>query len=157
HIRRLALPLAWGMLAMTSFSVFDAFFISRLGTTYLAALGFTIPVVMFFMGIIFGLSVGTTSALARIYGTGDIEKFRRSATDALSLTVVTVVSSSILGAFAIDPVFRMMGAAPDLMPLIHTYMMVWYCGLPFLGILMVGNSIIRATGDTKFVSKMMTM
>ncbi|MBL8712873.1 MAG: MATE family efflux transporter [Alphaproteobacteria bacterium] len=157
HIRRLTLPLAWGMLAMTSFSVFDAWFISHLGTKYLAAMGFTIPVVMFFMGIVFGTSVGTTSAIARVYGEGDFEKVRRMATDALSLTVVSTISASILGMLFIDPIFRLMGATPELMPLIHRYMMIWYCGLPFLGLLMVGNACIRATGDTHFVSKMMTL
>lgn len=157
HIRRLALPLAWGMFAMTCFAVVDAWFISRLGTHYLAALGFTMPVVMFFMGIIFGLSVGTTSALARVYGGGDFVKFRRMATDALVLTTGTILVACVIGSLAIDPVFRLMGASDDVMPLVHTYMMVWYCGLPFLAVLMVGNSIIRATGDTKFVSKLMTM
>jgi len=157
HIRRLTLPLAWGMLAMTSFSVFDAWFISRLGTTYLAAMAFTIPVVMFFMGIIFGASVGTTSVIARVYGEGDMEKVRRMATDAMSLIVVCSVSAALLGVLAIDPVFRLMGAKPEIMPLIHRYMMVWYCGMPFLGVLMVGNACIRATGDTHFVSRMMTL
>jgi putative MATE family efflux protein len=50
-----------------------------------------------------------------------------------------------------------MGAAPELMPVIHRYMSIWYVGLPFLGVTIVGNGCIRATGDTKFVSRMMTM
>lgn len=157
HIRRLALPLAWGMLAMTSFNIFDSWFISRLGTQYLAALGFTIPFVMFFMGIIFGLAVGSTSALSRVYGGGDHEKFRRMSTDAVTLTAVIIVSASALGMLAIGPVFRLMGAPEELMPLISRYMLVWYCGLPFLGVLMVGNACIRAKGDTRFVSAIMTM
>lgn len=157
HVRRLAVPLMWGMLAMTAFSVFDAWFISRLGTVYLAALGFTIPVVMLFMGLVFGLSVGTTSVLARAYGTGDMEKVRRLATDAMTLTVVLVLGAIAVGIVAIDPVFRMMGAKHELVSLVHNYMMVWFCGLPFLAVLMVGNACIRATGDTAFVSRVMTL
>ena len=157
HLRRLALPLAWGMFALTSFSVADTFFISRLGTQYLAALGFCLPVLMFFMGLVFGISVGTTSAVARVYGEGDIEKVRRLATDALSLTAVLVALGAVLGILFIDPIFVVMGAKPELMPLIHRYMAIWYCGWPFLGIMMVGNACIRATGDTKFVSRVMSL
>lgn len=157
HLTRLALPLAWGMLALTSFSVADTFFISRLGTQYLAALGFCLPVVMFFMGLIFGLSVGTTSAVARVYGEGDFEKVRRLATDALTLTGVLCGCGAVIGIATIDPVFRLIGAKPELMPLIHKYMAIWYCGWPFLGIMMVGNACIRATGDTRFVSRIMTL
>ena len=157
HLRRLALPLAWGMLAVTSFSVADTFFISRLGTQYLAALGFCLPLLMLFMGLIFGLSVGTTSAVSRVYGEGDMEKVQRLCTDALSLTALLMVICAIVGQFTIDPVFRIIGANPDLMPLVHKYMAIWYCGWPFLGVMMVGNACIRATGDTKFVSRMMSL
>ena len=157
HLRRLALPLAWGMFAMTSFSVADTFFISRLGTQYLAALGFCLPVLMFFMGLVFGLSVGTTAAVSRVYGEGSFDKVRRLATDALTLTGGLVVLASVTGFFAIDPVFRLMGAKEELMPLIRRYMEIWYCGLPFLSVMMIGNACIRATGDTRFVSRMMTL
>jgi putative MATE family efflux protein len=156
HLRRLALPLAWGMLALTSFAVADTFFISRLGTRELAALGFCLPVLMFFMGLVFGLSVGTTSAVARVYGEGDFEKVRRLCTDALSLTVLLQLAAAALGMLFSDPVFRLMGAREELMPLIHRYMVIWYCGWPFLGLMMMGNACIRAMGDTRFVSRMMT-
>lgn len=157
HVRRLALPLVWGMLSMTMFSVIDTYFISRLGTRFLAALGFTIPLVMFYMGIIFGLSVGSTSALARVFGEGDFARFRQLATDSLSLTAVISVLSAVIGFLTIDPVFRLMGASDDLMPLIHRYMAIWYCGMPFFGMMLIGNSCARAMGDTLFVSAMMTL
>ncbi len=157
HLRRLALPLAWGMLSMTSFSVADTFFISRLGTQYLAALGFSLPVVMFFMGIIFGISVGTTSAVSRAFGSGDFPKQQRLSTDAVTLTAVVILIASVIGFFAQDAIFRRMGATPDLMPLIRSYMNIWYIGMPFIGVMMVGNSCIRATGDTRFVSHMLTL
>ena len=145
----------WGMLAMAAFNIVDTFYISHLGTSALAAIGFTLPMVMFFMGIIFGLSVGTTSVLSRVYGEGDFEKVRRLATDSLVLTAILVASSALIGYFSIDDIFRWMGAKPEILPLIHHYMAIWYCGMGFLALMMVGNSCIRATGDTEFPSVMM--
>ncbi len=157
HLRRLSIPLVWGLSSLSLFYVVDTFYISRLGTLPLAALGFTIPVVLFNMGIVFGLSVGTTSVLSRAYGQGDIEKFRQLATDSLSLTVALTVAAAIVGLIFMDPIFRMMGASDDIMPLIHRYVSVWYCGFIFFGTMMVGNATFRATGETGFASRMMIM
>jgi putative MATE family efflux protein len=157
HVRRLALPLAWGLLAMTSFTVADTYFISQLGTKPLAALGFCIPVVMFFMGIIFGLNVGTSSIVSRVYGSGDMAKVRELSTDAISLAVVVIVIASVIGHFTTEPIFRMMGAKAELLPLIRKYMSIWYVALPFISLTMMGNAVCRAVGDTKFVSRIMTL
>jgi putative MATE family efflux protein len=43
----------------------------------------------------------------------------------------------------------MMGATPDVLALIRQYMTVWYVGMVFVTVPMVGNNAIRATGDTK--------
>jgi putative MATE family efflux protein len=157
QVRRLAFPLMWGLFAMTSFNIVDTLYISRLGTTALAALGFTMPLVMFFTGIIFGLSVGTTSVLARAYGEGDFDKVQRLATDSLVLTALLVITASIVGYFLIDYIFRQMGAKEEILPLIHHYMAIWYCGMVFLSLMLICNSCIRATGDTRFPSAMMTL
>lgn len=157
HVRRLALPLAWGLLAMTSFTVADTYFISQLGTKPLAALGFCIPVVMFFMGIIFGLNVGTSSVVSRLYGSGDMEKVRELSTDAISLAVVMIAVASIIGHYSTHAIFTLMGAKKDLLPLIEKYMSIWYVALPFISLTMMGNAVCRATGDTKFVSRIMTL
>ena len=157
HLRRLSFPMMWGMFAMAAFNIIDTFYISHLGTSALAAIGFTLPMVMFFMGIIFGLSVGTTSVLSRAYGEGDFEKLRRMATDSMVLTAILVLSSALAGYFLIDRIFGWMGAREEILPLIHHYMAIWYCGMVFLAIMMVGNSCIRATGDTEFPSLMMML
>jgi putative MATE family efflux protein len=95
--------------------------------------------------------------VSRVYGSGDIEKARQMSTDALTLTFLLASAAAMAGYAVIDPIFRLMGAGDVVMPLIHDYMAIWYCGLPFLGVMMVGNSCIRATGDTKFPSSMMTI
>ncbi|MBI3441164.1 MAG: MATE family efflux transporter [Proteobacteria bacterium] len=142
---------------MNSFNIVDTLYISRLGTTALAALGFTMPLVMFFMGIIFGLSVGTTSALSRAYGEGDHEKVRGLATDSLVLIALLVSIASLVGYFLIDDMFLLMGAHHDIIPLIHRFMAIWYCGMTLIALLQGGNACIRATGDTHFPAAIMML
>jgi len=157
HLHRLAFPMIWGMFAMSSFNIIDTLYISRLGTAALAALGFTMPVVMMFMSVIFGLSVGTTSTLSRAYGEGNFDKLRGMATDSLTLTVLIVGVSALAGYFLIDYIFPLMGAKEDILPLIRHYMTIWYCGMIFVSLMMSGNACIRATGDTHFPSAIMTL
>lgn len=157
HLRRLSIPLVWGLLAMTSFGIVDALYISRLGTLSLAAFGFTAPVVMFFMGIIYGLSVGTTSLLARVHGEGDFAKVQRLATDSVVLATLIVGASSIIGYFMIDRVFRLMGAGPEVMPLVHSFMSIWYKGMIFTSYVFICNAAIRADGDTRVPAALLIM
>ncbi len=155
HLRRLALPIMWGLMALGTFSVIDTFFISRLGTGALAALGFTLPAVMFFMGVIFGMSVGVSSVVSRACGEGEWDRVRRLSTDALALTAVIATAAAIVGSLCIDAVFARMGAGPALLPEIGRYMAAWYIGMPFLAVMMISNAIMRATGDTKLPSFIM--
>lgn len=156
HLRRLSAPLAIGMLSMTVYSVIDVYFIARLGTHALAALGFTLPVTAFFSGIAYGLSVGTASLLSRTFGEGDFAKVRQLSTDTLVMAGMVFVLAAMLGLVTIDLIFPLMGAGESVMPLIRGYMTLWYLGLPFLGMLIVSNACMRALGDTRYVAFTMT-
>jgi MATE family, multidrug efflux pump len=53
-----------------------------------------------------------------------------------------------VGLTTIEPLFRALGATDAMMPYIEQYMTIWYPGMIFYIIPIVGNNIIRATGDT---------
>jgi len=59
-----------------------------------------------------------------------------------------VVLFVALGISTIRPLFTLLGAEGDVLDYIHDYMSVWYLGVPFVVLPMVGNNIVRATGDT---------
>jgi putative MATE family efflux protein len=60
-----------------------------------------------------------------------------------------------VGLATINPVFTLLGATPDILPLIRQYMTIWYVGMVFVTVPMVGNNAIRASGDTKTPSLIM--
>ena len=55
----------------------------------------------------------------------------------------------------IDPLFTLLGAPADMLPLIGGYMKILYAGVPFIVVGMVGMSSMRATGDTRLPSLLM--
>ncbi len=149
HLWRLGGPMVFGLLSIILMNVIDTWFIGRLGTTELAAISFTFPVVMFVGSVAIGLGVGATSVISRAIGAGDERRVKRLATDAMMLAVAIVAVLSVVGSFTIDPLFRLMGASETTLPMIRQYMSVWYLGMVFVVVPMVGNSAIRAGGDTR--------
>ncbi|WP_305405959.1 MATE family efflux transporter [Photobacterium leiognathi] len=154
---RLAVPMLFGMIAILMFNLVDTFFISLLGTNALAAVSFTFPVTFGLNCITMGMSVGISTSIGRLLGSGDTQSAARLTTHGLLLAVILMMLGSSLGFFTIDPLFTLMGASPDLLPIIHEYMTIWYIAIPLLVIPMTGNSAIRATGDAKSPAKIMIM
>ena len=145
----LAIPMAFGIVSIILFTVVDTFYIGRLGTEPLAAMGFTFPISYIVMSIAMGLSVGTSSTIARAIGEGHQLRVQRLATDGLGLAFLIVTCFSLIGLTNLNTIFSLMGAKGEILELISDYMIPWCLGVGLLVIPMVGNGAIRATGDTK--------
>jgi putative MATE family efflux protein len=157
RLTQLTMPMIWGVFMVLSFFLVDTFFIGLLGTKELAAISFTFPVVTGTASIAMGLGVGALSVISRAIGRGDDDDVRHYATHSLILALVVVIIFVAIGFATIDPLFLALGADPALLPMIHQYMEIWYGGMIFLVVPMVGNSIIRATGDSRIPSLIMTV
>jgi len=151
----LTIPMIFGMLGMVAFNLVDTYFVGQLGTVELAAMSFTFPVVMIVSSLAFGIGTGGSAVISRAIGEGDHHKVRRLTTDLLLLALTVVIIVVIIGLLTMDPVFRLLGATPDILPRIKEYMAIWYLAMIFLIIPMVGNNAIRATGDTRTPSFVM--
>lgn len=156
QLRVMAVPMVWGLMATMSLNLVDTFFIARLGRAPLAALSFTFPVIMVLTSLAIGLGAGTSSAVARAVGEGDPEKARRLATDAMSLTLIIALIFCLLGWFLLEPLFMMLGATSELIPLIRSYMAIWLFSAPCLMIPMVGLAALRAMGMSQVQGYLMS-
>jgi putative MATE family efflux protein len=149
--------IALGVLMMMVTTLADTYFVAQLGTHELAALSFTFPVVMVVTCVAMGLGTGAVSVVSRAVGEGDREAVRALGTDGMLLGVIIVLVLSIAGYATIDPLFRLLGAAPEVLPYIHRYMQIWYLGTIVQIIPQVGSAILRAHGDTKSPSMIMAV
>ena len=144
----LSAPMLLGIISMMSFNLIDTFFIGQLGAPQLAAFTLTFPIVMIISMFTLGLGVGAMAAISRCIGEGDRTKIRRYATDSLSLSFVCVFFLTLIGVITITPLFTLLGATADILPFVKRYMIIWYPGMVFFVVPMIGNNIIRSTGDT---------
>jgi len=151
----MTLPMLVGMITLMTFNLVDTFFISMLGTVQLAAISFTFPVSFTLISLSIGLSIGTSAVIAKALGGGNLTEARTDGQVALWLSAVLVAVLAVLGYAFTSPLFTALGADASTLSYIRQYMDIWFCGAVLLVLPMVGNAVLRASGDTKTPSIIM--
>ncbi|RZG04126.1 MATE family efflux transporter [Pseudoalteromonas sp. CO348] len=154
-LKRMTIPMIFGMITLMMFNLVDTFFISMLGTEPLAAISFTFPVTFTVISLAIGLGIGTSAVIAKALGSNLLEEAKFDAAVAIIISAIFVSLLSILGFIFVDEIFILLGAGEAVMPFIHDYMSVWFIGSILLITPMIGNSVLRASGDTKTPSLIM--
>jgi putative MATE family efflux protein len=155
HLTNMTVPILFGITMMMAQSIIDAWFLGKVGDRALAAFSFGFPILMIITSVAIGLGAGTSSVVARAIGAGDHRRARRLATDSLLLSFLVTATMAVIGILTINPLFKLLGAPADMIPMIRSFMTILYSGIPFLVVGMVGTSSMRATGDTVLPGKLM--
>jgi putative MATE family efflux protein len=147
NLTRLTLPSIGGMLAIMIFNLTDTWFVSRLGTDELAAMGFTFAVVMIVGALAIGFSTGAASIITRALGSGNKPLAARTVSDGIFLTIVGTLIISGIGLLTMEPLFRLLGAEGRVLELVIDYMQIWFVGAVAAIMPPVTDGCLRATGD----------
>jgi putative MATE family efflux protein len=137
--------------------VADLFFISKLGDAPLAAVSFAMPVIWLIYGIGIGFEAGAASCVSRAVGRNRLDQARRLTTDTVVLGTLVALLLCFAGRATIGPVFSLLGATPEVMPMVSDYMSVWYWVAPLDIALWVSLASIRARGNTLLEGKVITI
>ena len=148
-------PMVIGLIVIIGNGLVDAYFIGQLGYAQSAAVSYAFPVWFILGGIVMGLGVGTSSLASRAIGSGNKGVVREIATHAMILSVVVGIVVITLGLSSIDMIFGLLGANEETMPYVKEYMEIYYWGGIFMAVPMIGNSVMRASGDAKTPSVLM--
>jgi putative MATE family efflux protein len=129
------------------FAIVDAFFVARLGSSALAAVGLTESVLEIIYAVAIGLAMSTTAMVARRIGEKNEEGAARAAVQAI---IVGIVISIVFGAagfiFAPD-LLRLMGGDEQVVAVGTTYTRIMYGGMIVIMLLFLNNAIYRGAGD----------
>jgi len=155
HLVNMTVPVLVGITTMMGQSFIDTWFLGKVGDDALAAFSFVFPILMIVTSVAIGLGAGTSSVVARAIGADNEERARRLTTDALILSFLITAVIAAIGVATINPLFKALGAPPDMIPMIRSFMLILYGGVPFIVVAMVGMASMRATGDTVLPSKLM--
>ncbi len=167
-LAKLTAPMMMGVSSSILVQTLEMGFIGQLGTAYVAAITFTFPLVMILTSIALGISIGTSSVIARSVGSkqysntgsgkiSDDNDVPRLGTHSLILVFVAMVVIAALCWLIIDPLFLAMGAEPEMLPLIHSYLDIYLPGSVLFTTSMICGSIMRANGSAAIPGIIMTV
>ena len=144
-------------LAISGYNIADTYFVSRLGTLPLAAMGFTFPMVMLIGCVYRGIAIGAMTPLAHALGGGRHDKAAKVASSGLLLVFCGSIIIGVSGYLSMNWVFARFGAGNEVMPLVLAYMGIWYLGNITASLAMTSNDFIMAVGAPRIASSMMVV
>ena len=154
---RLTAPMLLGVSSSILVQTLEMGFIGQLSTEHVAAVTFTFPITMILTSIALGVGIGASSVIARSAGAGRLRDARRLASHSVLLMGGLMTLLSCAGWSLIDPVFKFLGAPTAMLPLIHSYLDIYYPGAVLFTLTMIAGSIMRASGNANTPGLVMTV
>ncbi|HDQ99986.1 MAG TPA: MATE family efflux transporter, partial [candidate division WOR-3 bacterium] len=142
-----SLPALVGMLVYATYNIVDTAFVGRLGHEAIAALTVVWPLNLVMIALSVGVGVGANSLIARRLGAGDKEQANRAGAQAILLALISGLVVAAVVAGRLEPILRLLGASPEIMPYARDYLSVIIPFAPLVFFPMVANNLIRAEGN----------
>lgn len=150
----LAGPTIIGMFVQVMYNLADTAYVGRLGAEAIAALTFSFPLFFILISINTGVGVGMGSRISRLLGAKNKDEAENTAMHGLFLSIIMAVVITIIGVVGLKPMFGLLGASEDVLPLAVGYMSIILMGISFMFVNNTINSIFGSQGDTKTSMKM---
>ncbi len=145
----LAVPMALANAVQNVFALTDMFFVGRLGSVALAAVGMASVVNTAVITLMVGISTATRAMVSRYIGADDYEQAHSSAVASFILGFFAWVGLAISGFFLAKLVLYLMGATGSVLDLGTVYLKITMVGSISVIYLFIISSIFQGAGDAK--------
>jgi len=146
---KLALPMMFGMMIQTIYSIVDMIFVGMVGSESLTALAFNLPVLFFGLGLVFGLGSGVTTVIAQYIGSKEIDKANNTANQSILIGVVIGLLLTLIGLSFGKDILRFLGVPSNILPLAWDYFKIIVSAYVFIVMSIFFRSILSGEGDMK--------
>ena len=145
-----ALPLTAGSILQQMFNVVDVAVVGQFaGSEALAAVGANTAVVMLFLNLFIGISVGSNVVIARYIGQGDRDKVHDVVHTSAVVAVISGVILLILAEVFARPLLVLLSTPSNVLDGAVLYLRIYALGMPAIMIFNFGSAILRSAGDTR--------
>ncbi|MBB6121704.1 MATE family efflux transporter [Nocardiopsis algeriensis] len=149
EILALAVPSFFALVSEPLFLLTDSAIVGTLGTHALGGLGVAGQVLLTLAAVCIFLAYGTTAAVARRFGAGDIAGGIRDGVDGLWLAAVLGAAAIAIGWPLGPAMVEVLGASSDVAPYAVAYLRVSLLSTPFLLVVMAGTGVLRGLQDAR--------
>jgi len=147
-----SLPMFLAIFANIAYNLVDTFFVAKLGTEELAGMSFGFPIVMIVINLMMGIGTAVNSLVSRLIGQKRLDDAKEMNSQGLFFTFLISAILTVIGQCTIDPLFQLLGADHTVMGHVKNYMSIWYSGMLFMNMTIVGGAIFRAKGNVAYPS-----
>ena len=143
-------PIAAGTILQQLYNAVDGLIVGRfVGTNALAAVGgSSAQIINVLVGFFVAMTVGAAVVIGQIYGAGrrdDLNLAIGSAVTAMTLFGIVLMA---VGLIASPALLEMLNTPPETMEGAVLYLRIYFLGVPFIMLLNMESSILRAVGDS---------
>lgn len=151
----LSVPMVLEMVMESLFGVVDVFFVARLGSDAVAAVGVAETLFTLLFPIAMGLSMATAATVARRIGEKDSDAAAVAAVQGILAGALLSLIGGTLGALFGEKALVLMGAPPGVVQTGGTYASILLGGSGTVVMLFVINAIFRGAGDAAIAMRVL--
>ena len=149
QLLRLAVPALGNLVAEPLFLLADSAIVGHLGTPQLAGLAAASALLATLTYLCVFLAYGTTAAVGRRNGAGDLPGAVRQGVDGMWLGVILGVVLGLGGIVFAEPLVRVFGASHEAVPYGVTYLRVASLGQPAMLLVLASTGVLRGLQDIR--------
>ena len=149
EIVRLAVPALGALVAEPLFQLADSAIVGHLGAAQLAGLGAAGAALSTLVNVCIFLAYGTTSAVARRMGAGDLRGAVRQGIDGMWVALLLGAAIAVVSVPLAGPIAGLFGASPAATGYAVIYLRISAAGVPAMLLVLAGTGILRGLRDTR--------
>jgi putative MATE family efflux protein len=146
---QLGIPTMIGMLINACYNLSDAFFVGKLGTDQVGAIGVTFPINQIVIGVGMAFGLGASSYISRLLGEKKINKVNETASTAVFLVMLVQILLVVVSILLLKPLLFSLGATETIYPYAKSYSLIYLLGTPISVFYIAMNNIVTAEGNAR--------
>jgi putative MATE family efflux protein len=151
----LAIPMVLEMVMESLFAIVDVFWVTRLGSNAIAAVGLTESMLSLVFSVSLGVSFSTTAMVARRAGEKDWDGAADAAMQSIFLGIGIALAISIPATLFSHQLLSLMGGDAALIAVGHRYTEIVFGGTGVVILLFLNNAIFRGAGDASIAMRVL--
>jgi len=149
HLIAFSLPMLAGSFLQTSYSLINAVWVGKfLGNEALAAVTVCFPPFFLMMAVANGLGMASSVLVSQAYGAKDDAGVTVIVNAGTALTFFLSLACLVAGHAGAEPLLKLMGTTPDVLPLAVPYLRLMSFSVPAMFGLFLLTSLLRGVGDS---------
>ncbi|SCY39529.1 MATE family efflux transporter [Alkaliphilus peptidifermentans] len=147
-ILTLATPIMFNNFIQTLYNLADTFWVSKLGSNEVAAMGLVFPFIFLIISIGMGMNVAGTALISQHVGNDDNSSAKMVAGQIFTFSLILSTALGAIGYFATPYLVGIVKGEPEVLSLSSQYLSIMFLDMPIVFLFFVYNSIKQGQGDT---------